>query len=399
MKKILPLLIVGIFVLSGLGAVATNVEKEIETKTINVENLGNDPKDYTHTVLVEVGSTSTCPACPASNIAWHTIYDGGNYNFEYCEMVVNKNSVANAHMHNDYNIYWVPTSYFDGGEYVYPGTNYGVFYNYLDSSGSRVVPDLVADLDVEWLGNAEIDISLSIENNEAVAYPGHLRVYVTELESTLWNDQQGNPFYHAFLDFAFNQAINIPAEDTYSDSTVWDGAAAGYPGISGSNIQVILAVFDDTPHQSYSDPPSGAPFWAYYVDETVMARIPNNPPVAPDIDGQTSGTAGEEYEYTFFTTDPENDAISYYVDWGDDTNSGWTDFVASETEITLTHTWDEEGTYTIRAKAKDICDAESDWGTLEVVMPVNQQVINPLLQMLLERFPNTFPMIRHLLGL
>ncbi|MCK4365579.1 MAG: hypothetical protein KAW45_05985 [Thermoplasmatales archaeon] len=277
-------------------------------------------------------------------------------------------------------------------------TNYGIFYNYLDSSGARVVPDLVADLNVDWLGNAQLDISFNIENNEAIAYPGHLRVYVTELESTLWNDQQGNPFYHAFLDFAFDQAINIPAEDTYSDSAVWDGVVAGYPEISGNNIQVILAVFDDTPHQSYSDPPSDAPFWAYYVDETVAARIPNNPPDAPDIDGPPSGTAGNSYEYTFTAVDPDGDDVSYYIKWGDGDVTDWTAFQASGPPgYSESHTWSAQDTYTIEAKAKDTYGAESDWETLEVTIPRNRMVTNPLILQFLEKFPHTFSILRYIL--
>ena len=49
-----------------------------------------------------------------------------------------------------------------------------------------------------------------------------------------------------------------------------------------------------------------------------------------------------------------------------------------------THTWIEEGTYIVKVKATDIYGAASDWATLEVVMPVNQQVFNSLFQMILE---------------
>ncbi len=63
-------------------------------------------------------------------------------------------------------------------------------------------------------------------------------------------------------------------------------------------------------------------------------------------------------------------------------------------------TWAEKDTYTIAAKAKDEYGLERDWATLEVEMPVNQQVdIHPLFQRILERFPNAFPILRHLLGL
>jgi len=68
-------------------------------------------------------------------------------------------------------------------------------------------------------------------------------------------------------------------------------------------------------------------------------------------------------------------------------------------EVKVKHEWGEEGTYTIKAQAKDTNGLIGPWGTLEVTMPVNQQVINPLLQMILERFPNAFPILRYLLGL
>ena len=69
----------------------------------------------------------------------------------------------------------------------------------------------------------------------------------------------------------------------------------------------------------------------------------------------------------------------------------------SEEEVIVSHTWDEEATYTIKAKAKDIHDAESDWGTLTVTMPVNQQSTNSMFLRFLERFPRAFPILRYLL--
>ena len=87
-------------------------------------------------------------------------------------------------------------------------------------------------------------------------------------------------------------------------------------------------------------------------------------------------------------------------EWQDDTNSSWIGPYPSGQEITVSHTWDEENTYTIRAKAKDTLDVESPWSTLEVTMPVNQHSYSfPLLQRLLERFPNAFPILRQILGL
>jgi len=400
MKKFLPLLVIGVLVLSGLGAVALQSDdKKLVLETIEYKEASSitTSRGYTHTVLVEVGTRTTCPACPASNAAWHSIYGGGNYDFEYTELVYDKNSVASSRFY-EFNPKWVPTSYWDGGEYVYPGTNTATFYNYLDSSGSRTVPDLVADLDVTWLGGADMEISYSVENNDVNDYPGKLRIYVIELESTLWNDYSGNPYYHAFLDFAVNQVIDIPGGGTLSDTIMWDGGTAGYPDITQDNIQMILAVFDDTPHQSYSDPPSGNPFWAYYSDECIAA-IPeggqNNPPEAPDIDGPASGNTGTSYDYTFTSTDPDGDDVKYYIKWGDG-DSEWTSFVAPGTPVTVSHTWSAQGTFSIEAKAKDSNNAESGYSTLTVTMPFNQNQMtgNSVVLKFLQRLSQILPLSR-----
>jgi hypothetical protein len=184
MKKTIPFLIIGILLLSGIGvaAIDNNIQQSYPGISTYEESDGGS-RSYTHTVLVEVGTSTTCPSCPASNNAWHSIYASGNYDFEYCEMVVNKNSGANVYM-NTRNLYWVPTSYIDGGEFVHPGTDYGAFYNYLDSSGARVVADLESSLTVDWIDHNQLNISFDVTNNEVVDYPGTLRVYIVELEST-----------------------------------------------------------------------------------------------------------------------------------------------------------------------------------------------------------------------
>jgi hypothetical protein len=250
-----------------------------------------------------------------------------------------------------------------------------------------VVPDLDASLSALWQGNSKIEISLSIKNNDNDDYPGTLKVYIIELESPRWNDKDGNPYYHAFLDFPWDQSIDIDSGDTFEDSKVWDGTAAGYPDIASNNIQVILSVFDDTPHQAYSDPPSGAPFWAYYVDETVATLVEGNQaPNKPTITGKINGKAGVEYEYTFNALDLNGDNVKYHIDWDDD-DSITTDFNPSGTDVKVKHTWSEERTYTIKATAEETSGLVSPEATLTVTMPRNRATYNSLFLRFLEQFP------------
>ena len=87
------------------------------------------------------------------------------------------------------------------------------------------------------------------------------------------------------------------------------------------------------------------------------------------------------------TTDPDESIIWYSIDWGDNTNTGWIGPYDSDKEITLSHTWSQKGKYTIRCKAKDPYDAESEWSEFKVIIPRTR--ISSILwyQCLLERFP------------
>ena len=114
----------------------------------------------------------------------------------------------------------------------------------------------------------------------------------------------------------------------------------------------------------------------------------NDPPYASTIDGSTNGAARKEYDYNFSAVDPDGDNVSYYIEWGDGNSTRWTEYVPSGTVITLNHTWDEQGTYNITAKAKDVYEQVGPEGTLTVIMPKNKPFnfnFN-LLSWLLERF-------------
>lgn len=101
-------------------------------------------------------------------------------------------------------------------------------------------------------------------------------------------------------------------------------------------------------------------------DLDIFMELVNQAPEAPEIDGPAGGDPGTEYTYTFVSTDPEAHLVSYYIDWDDGNTEDWSDLQLSGTTYTMSHTWAEEGTYTIMAKAKDIFGDESDWGTFTI---------------------------------
>jgi outer membrane protein assembly factor BamB len=163
------------------------------------------------------------------------------------------------------------------------------------------------------------------------------------------------------------------------------GGIQSSPAIDENGI-IYIAAYDTSQPDFYS--------YLYALEV-----INNNPPTTPTITGTDHGKVRQTYDYTIISTDPEDNNISYYIDWDDGTNTGWMGPHPSGLEQTVNHAWNKKGTYTIHVKAKDNHSAESEWGTLQVTMPTSNYI--PFLQFwmrLLERLPHTFPILRYLLG-
>ena len=95
-------------------------------------------------------------------------------------------------------------------------------------------------------------------------------------------------------------------------------------------------------------------------------------------------------KYEVYALDIDEDKVSYFFNWGDNTNSGWTEFVDSGVEVTASHNWNK-GEYMLEVKARDIYGTESDWSNpLSVSMPRNKQSTDILFQQFLENSPCVF---------
>jgi len=107
----------------------------------------------------------------------------------------------------------------------------------------------------------------------------------------------------------------------------------------------------------------------------ILVGLPNYAPENPSVTGPTTGNANTEYTYSIVSTDSENDTILYYIDWGDGTNSSWYGPFSSGTPLSLTHSWNQTGSYWVRAKAKDAYHIGRNWSD-----PLNVRIGVPTIE-------------------
>ncbi|MEZ5359318.1 MAG: hypothetical protein R3F48_10870 [Candidatus Zixiibacteriota bacterium] len=134
----------------------------------------------------------------------------------------------------------------------------------------------VSDLEIPAIASPEAPnetapATVSGDTDRTPDYTGFLRVYMVEPESRYYDYNFYN-YENGFLDFAVNQSISIPYQDSIVITKVWNGTTAGFSDITEDNIAAVAAVFNDTGHPANSDPDGLAPFTAYYGDACAYAE-------------------------------------------------------------------------------------------------------------------------------
>ena len=192
--------------------------------------------------------------------------------------------------------------------------------------------------------------------------------------------------------------------DLWSTSYIWDTGHKIRVAISSSNFPRFLAN-PNTKDAMNQNTDTNIAENTLYLDSShpsciILPRYNDNyAPLKPIITGPTRGLPGEKYSFSFNSTDPEGEDVYLYVDWGDGTNSDWIGPYSSGEEVSLEHTWSTTKIYTIKAKARDVNGDECEFSNHNINIPRSRKICSPIIFRLLERFPNIFPIIRHLLGL
>ncbi|HIH28646.1 MAG TPA: DNRLRE domain-containing protein [Thermoplasmata archaeon] len=279
-----------------------------------------------------------------------------------------------------------------------------------NNEGSGPDMNVRNDGGVSGAWQALVRFDLSSIPGDAIIISATLKCYY---RANADNDPSGRPLYvYKILDDWKEESVTWYTRPSFSTISSAVSPVPDAPGqwISWDVKSDVVAFLNNTV-QNYGWKISDDTYWSdpyipiirLTTKESsfipVLEILVNDPPVAPQITGQTNGGVGNSYDYTFIGSDPDGDQLYYTIEWGDGQTNTWVGPYPSSQPLTLPHSWSEKGTYNVRAKVKDTHDAESDWATLEVTMPYSYNIpFQPFWQRFFELFPNALPMFRHILG-
>ena len=219
-----------------------------------------------------------------------------------------------------------------------------------------------------------------LDNPKIIKYPGGNQ----QVPPDISGPKGGDPG----VEYEFSFITNDPEDDQiqlyieWGDGEIKDWGDQWYD--SGEEVKISHTWDEEGPYRIRA---KSRDVWDDSNSVYYPIRIGNTPPETPEIDGPEIGIPGEEYTYDFIISDPHQDQMYLRVDWGSGTPGPWQGLYESDITVKLKHTWEEQGTFTIRAQTKDIYDYESGWGTFTVTMPRNKILIYSWFLQIIENFP------------
>jgi hypothetical protein len=250
-KKMRKLILVSMVFLMLAIPITTATELNSSDKPVISKEAQTFNQEFTHKVLAEYGTMTTCPPCVTANAQLKSIYQSGDLDFIFVTMVWNKaNSRVKARL-QELKINNVPDVYFDGKfTHILGGqTTEQPYRNAITQAGERDVPDIDIDVDVDWVGGSVIKFTVTVNNNEPDPFNGLLRAYVVEKVSR-WNDLNDKPYHFAALDIPIDKNVKVvsknvkPIGGTFTFKRTWIGLLHGFGDIEKDNIMVIATLFD-----------------------------------------------------------------------------------------------------------------------------------------------------------
>ena len=379
-------LVIGIIILF----IGMSIIPSVAVDTVNIEhssgkNSGDDADwwpMFRHDLNHSGYSTSDAP--DTNNTLWN--YSPGSYIY-----LTSSPAVADGKVYiglSDYNVYCLDA--YDGskiwnyttGHRVYSspvvadGKVYIGSYDHnvycLDAyDGSKIWNYTTGDLIYSSPVVADGKVYIGSLDNKTYCLNANTGSYIWSYTSGAW--MRSSPAVADGKVYIGSDDKNVYCLNANSGAYIWSYTTAGHNGPVFSSPAVA----------------DGMVYFGLWIGKVYCFGRENQPPNAPTITGASSGKPETEYEFTFKSVDPDGDDIAeYIVSWGD--GSGEETIVGpfgSGEEVTRSHSWTTEETFTIKVKAKDVYGAKSNWTyfDIKIEIPRNRMSVYSLFQLFFER--------------
>ena len=220
-------------------------------------------EQFTHTVFAEEFTATWCVYCPSAAENLMLVYEdvpGEPYyddNFFFVALITDVNDKADDRMGDFPDVTGYPTVIFDGNDEKVSGgqSSTANYEQAIDTTGQRDDTDISLSIEMNHLGEDKLDISISMTWNEDGSFSnptfdGYVRAYIVEKVSR-YNNYDGDPYHFGFLDYAFDQTVELEPREQQSLSTIWTGGdhqdknGNDFSDIEYDNINVFVAFFND----------------------------------------------------------------------------------------------------------------------------------------------------------
>ena len=219
--------------------------------------------DFTHAVLGEEFTATWCVYCPsaAENLMkiYEDIPDEPYYHdkFFFVALITDVNDKAEERMDDYPDVTGYPTVIFDGNDEKVSGgqSDTSNYEQAIDNCGQRDDTDISLDIQMEHLGADQLGVSITMTWNEDATlgdptFNGYIRAYIVEKVSR-YNNYDGDPYHFGFLDYAFEESVELEPHEVKELTTVWTGGdhedknGDDFSDIDYENINIFVAFFND----------------------------------------------------------------------------------------------------------------------------------------------------------
>ena len=220
-------------------------------------------ENFTHAVFGEEFTATWCVYCPSAAENLMKIYDDipdepyYDDQFFFVALITDVNDKADDRMGDYPDVTGYPTVIFDGNDEKVSGgqSDTANYENAIDNCAQREDTDISLDIEMNHLGADQLDVSLSMTWNEDAAFGdptfnGYVRAYIVEKISR-YNNYDGDPYHFGFLDYAFEESVELNPHEELELSTIWTGGehedknGNDFSDIEYDNINIFVAFFND----------------------------------------------------------------------------------------------------------------------------------------------------------